>query len=85
MGVNKASIARRQRERAREQQRREKQAKRQERRDIKKGRPDQSATDPANDPTIDWSEAVRENKFGDDVEVDETGAIVNRKEESEGN
>ena len=62
MASNQASMARRQRERARMQQAQEKLAKRQERREQKK-----VATvrvdNPLDDPTIDWSEAVREVKL----------------------
>jgi len=64
MASNQASMARRQRERARMQQAQEKLAKRAERREQKKvstGRVD----NPLDDPTIDWSGAVREVKLTD--------------------
>jgi hypothetical protein len=62
MASNQASMARRQRERARMQQAQEKLAKRQERREQKKvGSP--RADNPLDDPTIDWSGAVRETKL----------------------
>jgi hypothetical protein len=62
MASNQASMARRQRERARMQQAQEKLAKRQERREQKKVAPTRG-DNPADDPTIDWSEAVREIKI----------------------
>lgn len=62
MASNQASMARRQRERARMQQAQEKLAKRAERREQKKG-PTVRVDNPMEDPTIDWSEAVRETKL----------------------
>ena len=62
MASNQASMARRQRERARMQQAQEKLAKRQERREQKKV-PATRVDNPLDDPTIDWSEAVREVKL----------------------
>ncbi len=62
MASNQASMARRQRERARMQQAQEKLAKRQERREQKKV-PSSHADNPMDDPTIDWSGAVREVKL----------------------
>lgn len=62
MASNQASMARRQRERARMQQAQEKLAKRAERREQKKG-PTVRVDNPMEDPTIDWSEAVREVKL----------------------
>jgi hypothetical protein len=62
MASNQASMARRQRERARMQQAQEKLAKRQERREQKKA-PTPHADNPFDDPTIDWSGAVRETKI----------------------
>jgi sRNA-binding protein len=65
MASNQASMARRQRERARMQQAQEKLAKRQERREQKKTAtpPGGRLDNPMEDPTIDWSEAVRETKL----------------------
>ena len=62
MASNQASMARRQRERARIQQQQEKQAKRQERRNQKKTTT-AHGDNPMDDPTIDWSGAVRETKI----------------------
>lgn len=62
MASNQASMARRQRERARMQQAQEKLAKRQERREQKKVAPTR-ADNPFDDPTIDWGGAVRETKL----------------------
>jgi sRNA-binding protein len=62
MASNQASMARRQRERARMQQAQEKLAKRQERREQKKA-PTARVDNPADDPTIDWNGAVREVKL----------------------
>ena len=62
MASNQASMARRQRERARIQQQQEKQAKRLERRNQKKTAP-AASDNPMDDPTIDWSGAVRETKI----------------------
>lgn len=62
MGSNQASIARRQRERERKQKQAEKAAQKAERREQKKG-PSAQANDPMNDPSIDWSFAVRETKI----------------------
>ena len=62
MASNQASMARRQRERARMQQAQEKLAKRQERREQKKLGVNRVAN-PLEDPTIDWSGAVRETKL----------------------
>jgi|HubBroStandDraft_3_1064219.scaffolds.fasta_scaffold104597_3 hypothetical protein len=62
MASNQASMARRQRERARIQQQQEKQAKRLERRNQKKTATVHS-DNPMDDPTIDWSGAVRETKI----------------------
>lgn len=62
MASNQASMARRQRERARMQQAQEKLAKRQERREQKKV-PTTRVDNPLDDPTIDWSGAVRETKL----------------------
>ena len=59
---NQAAMARRQRERARKQQAQEKLAKREERREQKKA-PTTRVDNPMDDPTIDWSEAVREVKL----------------------
>ncbi len=56
MAANQASMARRQRERARQQRRREKQALRQQRRDDKKAA---IAAGRDKGPEIDWSAAVR--------------------------
>ncbi len=56
MGANQASMARRQRERARQQRRREKQAQRQQRRDDKKAL---IAAGRDKGPEIDWTAAVR--------------------------
>lgn len=70
MASNKASIARRQRERAREQHRRDKAAKRMERRE-QKGPGGGTVDDPMNDPTIDWGEAVRETPIEDEPVEDE--------------
>ena len=64
MASNQASMARRQRERARMQQAQEKQAKRQERREQKsKEGTTPRADNPMEDPTIDWGGAVREVKL----------------------
>jgi hypothetical protein len=63
MASNQASMARRQRERARIQQQQAKQARRQERREQKKTTPKGSDVNPADDPTIDWEGAVRETKI----------------------
>jgi sRNA-binding protein len=65
MASNQASMARRQRERARMQQAQEKLAKRQERREQKKAATPagRQLDNPADDPTIDWSGAVREVKL----------------------
>jgi hypothetical protein len=62
MASNQASMARRQRERARMQQAQEKLAKRAERREQKKV-PTARVDNPLEDPTIDWSGAVREVKL----------------------
>ena len=62
MASNQASMARRQRERARMQQAQEKLAKRQERREQKKV-PATRVDNPLDDPTIDWGGAVREVKL----------------------
>ena len=62
MASNQASMARRQRERARMQQAQEKAAKRQERREQKKVA-SPSVDNPLDDPTIDWGGAVREVKL----------------------
>jgi sRNA-binding protein len=62
MASNQASMARRQRERARMQQAQEKLAKRQERREQKKVATTR-VDNPLEDPTIDWSGAVREVKL----------------------
>jgi hypothetical protein len=62
MASNQASMARRQRERARMQQAQEKLAKRAERREQKKS-PTPHADNPFDDPTIDWNGAVRETKI----------------------
>ena len=78
MARNQASMVRRQRERARQQKRREKQAKRAERRELKKEEPDTEvvADNPMDDPTIDWSAAVRQTKVDESdfpiPELDET-------------
>ncbi len=56
MGANQASMARRQRERARQQRRREKQAQRQARRDDKKAA---IAAGRDKGPEVDWTAAVR--------------------------
>jgi sRNA-binding protein len=64
MASNQASMARRQRERARMQQAQEKLAKRAERREQKKV-PTVRVDNPLEDPTIDWSGAVREVKLTD--------------------
>jgi hypothetical protein len=63
MASNQASMARRQRERARMQQAQEKQAKRQERREQKKVGGVPRVDNPLDDPTIDWGGAVRETKL----------------------
>lgn len=60
MASNQASMARRQRERARIQQQQEKLAKRQERREQKKTTSTNRSDNPMDDPTIDWGGAVRE-------------------------
>jgi len=78
MASNQASMARRQRERARIQQQQAKQARRQERREQKKTAPTRS-DNPMDDPTIDWAGAVRETKLPavEEPEVtDEPGAEV---------
>ncbi len=81
MARNQASMVRRQRERARQQKRREKQAKRAERRELKKEESDiEVATDnPMDDPTIDWSAAVRQTKVDESdfpiPELDETEEV----------
>jgi sRNA-binding protein len=62
MASNQASMARRQRERARMQQAQEKLAKRAERREQKKS-PTGQVDNPMDDPTIDWGGAVREIKL----------------------
>ena len=62
MASNQASMARRQRERARMQQAQEKLAKRQERREQKKVTTVR-VDNPLEDPTIDWNGAVREVKL----------------------
>jgi hypothetical protein len=67
MASNQASMARRQRERARMQQAQEKLAKRAERREQKKV-PTVRVDNPMDDPTIDWSGAVREVKLTDPPE-----------------
>lgn len=67
MASNQASMARRQRERARMQQAQEKLAKRAERREQKKVSPGR-VDNPLDDPTIDWSGAVREVKLTDPPE-----------------
>ncbi len=56
MGANQASMARRQRERARQQRRREKQAQRQARREEKKAA---IAAGRDKGPEVDWTAAVR--------------------------
>jgi hypothetical protein len=63
MASNQASMARRQRERARMQQAQEKQAKRQERREQKSKVASPRVDNPFDDPTIDWGGAVRETKL----------------------
>ena len=71
-------MVRRQRERARQQKRREKQAKRAERRELKKEQEDtEVATDnPMQDPTIDWSAAVRQVKIDEsDFPIAELGEV----------
>jgi sRNA-binding protein len=78
MASNQASMARRQRERARAQQAQEKLAKRQERREQKKAAAGRS-DNPLEDPTIDWSGAVRETKIVLPEEV-EAGADATREE-----
>jgi hypothetical protein len=70
MASNQASMARRQRERARVQQKQEKLAKRQERREQKKTA-GQRSDNPYDDPTIDWSGAVRETKIAVPEEGDD--------------
>lgn len=75
MASNQASMVRRQRERERQQKRREKQARRAERREQKKveasSAPEIDTSDPMNDPSIDWGNAVREIEvvLNDDFEV----------------
>jgi len=71
---NQASAARRQRELARQRKRREKLAARKARREEKAEIPAAPADDPLNDPSIDWSEAVRETddipELSQDLEPD---------------
>src|SRR5260370_36914695 len=67
MSLNQGSMAGRQRERARMQQAQEKLAKRQERREKKKVTTVR-VDNPLEDPTIDWSGAVREVKITDPPE-----------------
>jgi hypothetical protein len=59
---NQASAARRQRELARQRKRREKLAERKARREEKAETPAPLGEDPMDDPSIDWSEAVRETE-----------------------
>ena len=71
MGSNQASIARRQRERERKQKQAEKAAQKAERREQKKS-PSAGGGSPMDDPTIDWSFAVRETKIEDPEPVEES-------------
>jgi len=68
---NQAAMARRQRERARKQQAQEKLAKLEGRREQKKTGP-KVGDDPMNDPTIDWGDAVREQKIEEAPAPEET-------------
>lgn len=75
MGSNQASIARRQRERERKQKQAEKAAQKAERREQKGKSPSGGGDSPMDDPTIDWSFAVRETKIeepepAEDAEVE---------------
>ena len=70
MGSNQASIARRQRERERKQKQAEKAAQKAERREHKKS-PSGAGESPMDDPTIDWSFAVRETKIEDPEPAEE--------------
>lgn len=80
MAANQASMARRQRERARMQKRREKQAIKVERRAAAKVRAEdtEATDDPMNDPSIDWGEGVREVK----VTLAEIGFVEDEVERS---
>lgn len=69
MARNQASASRRQRERDRRQKRQEKLAQRQARREQKAQTTTPQVDDPMKDPTVDWSDAVREVKLGPDGEV----------------
>ena len=60
---NQASAARRQRERDRQQKRQEKLAERKARRQEKAESTTPQVDDPMKDPTVDWSDAVREIKL----------------------
>lgn len=82
--ANQASMARRQRERKRMQKRREKQKEREERREAKKEAPKLVIpADPREDPTIDWSAAVREG-HNLATEPDEDETEEEESEETEG-
>ena len=70
MGSNQASIARRQRERERKQKQQEKAAQKAERREQKKTVNPQAGS-VVDDPTIDWSFAVRETKIEDPEPAEE--------------
>jgi hypothetical protein len=74
MASNQASMARRQRERARIQQQQAKQARRQERREQKKTNP-VATGNPLEDPTIDWAGAVRETKLPAVEETEATAEV----------
>jgi len=80
--ANQASMVRRQRERERQLKRREKQALRAEKREQKKAmaadRPPE-ATDPMEDPSIDWGAAVRETE----IELDDDFQVIEESEEEE--
>ena len=80
MASHPASMARRQRERARVMQQKEKQAKRQERRDQKGKATGAASDDPMNDPTIDWADAVREQPVAQ--AEDEDGEATEAERES---
>jgi len=69
---NQASAARRQRELARQRKRREKLAARKARREEKAENPTSQVDDPLQDPSIDWSEAVRETEEVPEISVPET-------------
>ncbi len=73
MASNQAAAARRQRELARQRKRKEKLAARRARRAERMENPSPQVDDPMNDPSIDWSEAVRETDELEELAVEEEG------------